>query len=75
MPHSIHKSVVTAVERAMGLEASARQAGHSSSEITRRHYVEQSVTVPDYTAAWMSTRALSAPFKPSNTNRQGNYPA
>ncbi|AGC64832.1 hypothetical protein MULP_05405 [Mycobacterium liflandii 128FXT] len=51
MPHSIHKSVVTAIERAIGLEASARQAGHSSSEITRRHYVEQSVPVPDYTAA------------------------
>lgn len=51
VPHSIRKSVVTAVERSMGLEAAARQAGHSSSEITRRHYVERSVTVPDYTAA------------------------
>lgn len=51
VPHSIRKSVVTAVERSMGLEAASRQAGHSSSEITRRHYVERSVTVPDYTAA------------------------
>ena len=51
VPHSIRKSVVTAVERSMGPEAAARQAGHSSSEITRRHCVEKSVTVPDHTAA------------------------
>lgn len=35
----------------MGLKAAALQAGHASSEITRRHYVERSVTVPGYTAA------------------------
>lgn len=51
VPHSVRKTVVTAVERELGLEAAARQAGHGSSEITRRHYVERSVTVPDYTAA------------------------
>lgn len=39
------------MERSIGLEAAAQQAGHSGSEITRRHYVERSVTVPDYTAA------------------------
>ncbi|MCI4674415.1 hypothetical protein [Candidatus Mycolicibacterium alkanivorans] len=38
------------MERALGLEAAARQAGHGSSEITRRHYVERAVVVPDYTA-------------------------
>lgn len=26
-------------------------AGHGSSDITRRHYVERAVEVPDYTAA------------------------
>lgn len=51
VPHSIRKTVVTAVERSLGLEAAARQAGHGSSEITRRHYVERGVDVPDYTAA------------------------
>lgn len=49
------------MERSIGLEAAAQQAGHSGSEITRRHYVERSVTVPDYTAALTSIRALSAP--------------
>lgn len=64
VPHSVRKTVVTAVERALGLEAAARQAGHGSTEITRRHYVERNVTVPDYTAALEEysrpIRALSA---------------
>jgi integrase len=51
VPHSIRKTVVTAVERALGLDAAARQAGHGSSDVTRRHYVERAVDVPDYTAA------------------------
>ena len=51
VPHSVRKTVVTAVERAVGLEAAARQAGHGSSDVTRRHYVERGVEVPDYTAA------------------------
>ncbi|BDD84443.1 hypothetical protein TPB0596_42060 [Tsukamurella pulmonis] len=51
VPHTVRKTVVTAIERELGLEAAARQAGHSSSEITRRHYVERSVTVPDYSGA------------------------
>ncbi len=51
VPHSLRKTVVTAVEREMGLEAAARQAGHGSSAITRRHYVDRAVDVPDYTAA------------------------
>lgn len=51
VPHTVRKTTVTAVERSMGLEAAARQAGHSSTEITRKHYVERSVTVPDYSGA------------------------
>jgi integrase len=51
VPHSLRKTVVTAVEREMGLEAAARQAGHGSSDVTRRHYVDRAVDVPDYTAA------------------------
>ncbi len=51
VPHSIRKTVVTAVERELGLEAAARQAGHGSSDVTRRHYVERAIDVPDYTAA------------------------
>jgi len=65
VPHSIRKTVVTAVERELGLEAAARQAGHGSSDVTRRHYVERGVVVPDYTAALdsysRSFRGVEAP--------------
>lgn len=51
VPHSVRKTVITAVERELGLDAASRQAGHGSSDVTRRHYVERAVDVPDYTAA------------------------
>ena len=47
----MRKTVITAVERELGLDAASRQAGHGSSDVTRRHYVERAVEVPDYTAA------------------------
>jgi len=51
VPHSVRKTVITAVERELGLDAAARQAGHGSSDVTRKHYVERATVVPDYTAA------------------------
>jgi integrase len=51
VPHSVRKTVITAVERELGLDAAARQAGHGSSNVTRKHYVERATVVPDYTAA------------------------
>lgn len=74
VPHSIRKSVVTAVERSIGLEAAAQQAGHSGSEITRRHYVERSVTVPDYTAALDEYSRPIRAFRPLKSNRPGDIP-
>lgn len=71
VPHSIRKSVVTAVERELGLEAAARQAGHSSSEITRRHYVERLVTVPDYTAALDGFSTRIRPVEGTETQEAG----
>ena len=49
--HTVRKTVVTAVERHLGLESAARQAGHASSEVTRMHYVERNQIVPDHTEA------------------------
>lgn len=40
-PHQLRKTVGTAVERAQGVEYAAKVLGHSSPEITRRHYVER----------------------------------
>lgn len=71
VPHTVRKSVVTAVERALGLEAAARQAGHSSSEITRKHYVERSVTVPDYTAALDEFSTRISPVTDPETRKTG----
>ncbi|KXP06718.1 hypothetical protein AXK60_11685 [Tsukamurella pseudospumae] len=51
VPHTVRKTVVTAVERHLGLEAAARQAGHAGTEVTRRHYVERNQIVPDHTEA------------------------
>ncbi|KXO87831.1 hypothetical protein AXK56_15750 [Tsukamurella pulmonis] len=47
----MRKTVVTAVERHLGLEAAARQAGHAGTEVTRPHYVERNKIVPDHTEA------------------------
>ena len=47
----VHKTVAAAVERTMGLEAAWSQAGHSSTEITRRYSVEPAVIVPDCSQA------------------------
>jgi integrase len=51
VPHTLRKTVVTAVERHLGLESAARQAGHAGTEVTRRHYVERNQIVPDHTEA------------------------
>ncbi|OBI05866.1 hypothetical protein AWC18_12095 [Mycolicibacter nonchromogenicus] len=63
------------MERSMGLEAAARQAGHSSSEITRRHYVERSVTVPDYTAALAEYSRPIRALQAVKEEQAGDYPA
>lgn len=41
----------TAVERGFGAEAAAKQLGHSSPEVTRKHYIDRAVATGNYTAA------------------------
>lgn len=40
-PKSLRKAVATAVASVKGAEAAAEQLGHSSDEVTKRHYIER----------------------------------
>lgn len=42
---ALRKAVATLIERELGMESAAAQLGHSSPEITRRHYVERNAAV------------------------------
>ncbi|BBY33284.1 hypothetical protein [Mycolicibacter minnesotensis] len=52
-----------------------QQARHSSSEITRRHHVERSVTVPDYTAALDEDSRPIRALQAVKEEQAGSYPA
>lgn len=41
----LRRAVATLVERELGMDSAAAQLGHSSPEITRRHYVERNTAV------------------------------
>ncbi|MEE6280188.1 site-specific integrase [Georgenia sp. MJ170] len=40
-PHSFRRTVATELDRAVNLDTAAAQLGHDGTEVTRRHYVEQ----------------------------------
>lgn len=46
-PHTFRKTVATALERGADLSTAASQLGHSGTDTTRRHYVEQTHAGPD----------------------------
>lgn len=48
---TFRKTGGTAVERKHGAEAAARQLGHSSPDITRKHYIDRAIEAGDYTDA------------------------
>lgn len=50
-PKTLRKTAGTAIEREFGIEAAADQLGHSSPEVTRKHYVNRAHEAGDYTAA------------------------
>ena len=49
-PHAFRRTVATAVDRAAGTDLAASLLGHSSPEITRRHYIEKNAQVDARTA-------------------------
>ncbi|MBN7314774.1 tyrosine-type recombinase/integrase [Mycobacteroides abscessus] len=48
---TFRKTGGTAVERKHGAEAAARHLGHSSPDITRRHYIDRAIEAGDFTDA------------------------
>lgn len=50
-PKTLRKTAGTAIEREFGMEAAAAQLGHSSPDVTRKHYVKRAHEAGDYTAA------------------------
>lgn len=46
-PHVFRKTVATIIEGVEGMDAAAGQLGHSSPEITRRHYVQRAKVAAD----------------------------
>lgn len=51
VPKTFRKTAATAIEREFGAEAAAAQLGHSSPDITRKHYIDRAHEAPDNTAA------------------------
>ncbi|MGW5319229.1 tyrosine-type recombinase/integrase [Nocardia thailandica] len=48
---TFRKTVASLIAEEYGLAAAARQLGHANETVTRRHYVDQPSTAPDFTAA------------------------
>lgn len=48
-PRTFRKTASTAIEREHGAEAAAKQLGHSSPDVTRKHYINRAVDAGDYT--------------------------
>jgi integrase len=49
-PHSFRRTVATVLDRAGGAELAAEMLGHTSSRITKQHYIEPDETVDPITA-------------------------
>lgn len=49
-PHSFRRTVATVLERSAGADLAAEMLGHTSSEITRQHYIEPDENVNPLTA-------------------------
>lgn len=47
-PHAFRKAVATILADGLGEGAAMQQLGHSSPEVTRRHYIQRAGVVPDY---------------------------
>ncbi|MDM3948269.1 MULTISPECIES: tyrosine-type recombinase/integrase [Mycobacteroides] len=60
-PRTFRKTTGTAVEREHGADAAAKQLGHSSPEVTRKHYINRAHEAGDYT----DTLEKLNPFSPN----------
>lgn len=58
-PHTFRKSVGTLLANAEGMASASAQLGHSSEQITSRHYVQKTHEAPDMTALLQAFGASS----------------
>lgn len=63
-PHSFRRTVATVLDRAGGAELAAEMLGHTSSDITRQHYIEPDEIVNPVTAEILESLA---PHKPEES--------
>ena len=60
-PHSFRRTVATVIDRAGGAELAAEMLGHTSSEITKQHYIEPDEKVNPVTAEILEALAPREP--------------
>jgi integrase len=56
-PHSFRRTVATVIDRAGGADLAAEMLGHTSSKITKQHYIEPDETVNSVTAEILESLA------------------
>ncbi|MCB1257114.1 MAG: tyrosine-type recombinase/integrase [Microthrixaceae bacterium] len=60
-PRTFRKTTSTAIERDHGAEAASKQLGHSTPDVTRKHYIARATDAGDYT----ETLEKLNPFSPN----------
>ena len=60
-PHSFRRTVATVLDRAGGAELAAEMLGHTSSKITKQHYIEPDENVNPVTAEILESLAPRKP--------------
>ena len=60
-PHSFRRTVATVLDRAAGADLAAEMLGHTSSDITRQHYIEPDEIVNPVTAEILESLAPRRP--------------
>ncbi|MFD6138802.1 tyrosine-type recombinase/integrase [Promicromonospora sp. NPDC060271] len=60
-PHTFRRTVATTINRAAGADLAAQLLGHTSSEITKKHYIETDTTIDTRTATILETLTPTAP--------------
>lgn len=69
-PHSFRRTVATVIDRAGGADLAAELLGHSSSKITKEHYIQPDEAVDPVTAEILESLAPKAAEGASVTDEQ-----
>ena len=60
-PHSFRRTVATTINRVAGADLAAQLLGHTSTEITLKHYIEPDTDIDTRTATILETLTPTAP--------------